>query len=56
MAKEETWNPAVTYQQVAGKGMETEVGLDRAFDLLFEEVLKTNWRDFKLGKRANPEP
>lgn len=54
--EEEHWNPAVTYEPVKGKEREMEIGLDRAFDLLFEEVLKTNWRDFKQGKRANGEP
>lgn len=56
MVREETWNPAVTYEPVTGKEKEMEVGLDRAFDLLFEEVLKTNWGNFKEGKRAKPEP
>ena len=54
--EEEPWNPAVTYEPVTGKEREMEIGLDRAFDLLFEAVLKTNWRDFKPGKRANGEP
>jgi hypothetical protein len=53
--EEENWNPAVTYEPVTGKEREMEIGLDRAFDLLFEAVLKTNWRDFREGKRANPE-
>ena len=54
--EEENWNPAVTYESVTGKDNEIGIGLDRAFDLLFEEVLKINWRNFKEGKRAKPEP
>jgi hypothetical protein len=56
MPEEDRQLPTVSYEPVKGEQKEAEAGLDRAFDLLFEEVLKTNWGDFREGKRANPEP
>ena len=44
MRGEENETPAVTYEAVEGKEKEAEAGLDRAFDLLFEEVLKEKKR------------
>lgn len=42
----------VVYEEV--KNHSRGNGIDRAFDLLFEEVLKTRWREFgkKPGKEA----
>ena len=56
MLKEVQWKPSVTYDSVTGREKEAEVGLDRAFNLLFEEVLKTDWKESKNTKRPKPEP
>lgn len=47
--------PVVTYEQLNEKGKEAEAGLDRAFEILFEEVLKTKKREVTHMRETMPE-
>ncbi len=50
MSKENDQMPVVTYEPVRDKEREAQDGLDRAFDLLFDEVLKSNWAKYRKGR------
>ncbi len=52
MPKQEDQVPVVTYESVKGQEKEAQDGLDRAFDLLFDDVLKTKWAECRKAERA----